>query len=473
MPDAVSEKPKSAVHIRKGGRRTACYLAALSAREQRGLIAGATLVVLGTGVDLACLSPTQVDLRVTTDIDCPTVSRFGYSIAGDDGNAPVTSAHNCDGADRDTKALGNLIVTPSGANDAVVTVAVALGVTRPSETCAAARYQGCIVSRRRVRYTAHKTATLPIFLSRACLDVPCDDTTSCAAGRCVPSAIDDSAFCTGTDCPWSRGAVTSTTTSCAGGPCVVTRIRDGAATFGITAFADTLFWAEDAGVFTMSVADVVYPARTPKLVGFLQPAPRPRGVSALAFRGRGTLMATVGAPANCIVGREIGDENYYQAPCTGDPLGIATFDNAKRTVPDYVLSFPLRGIVQPTGANVDLSIDRPGYMEGADGGVYIARRSGISFLGDLSNNSFAVSDAGAVPNEDVLGLALGESATYLSTTAGHLLKRDRSSGAIVALAPDGAVPSPQDLVLVAHRPPPGADLYIAAGDGLYVVRNVE
>jgi len=152
--------------------------------------------IIVAAVGLAhCLEPTEITLVLTTDVPCSAVNGAAVAVGppGDETRDPAATTTSCDGG-----MLGTLVVVPSGAIDDVVGVRVMLGVgATQAESCHAPDFAGCVVARRELGYIRHTPLTLPIELQRACLDDPCDPTSSCVNGQCVDGGVtcDDAGSC--------------------------------------------------------------------------------------------------------------------------------------------------------------------------------------------------------------------------------------------------------------------------------------
>lgn len=151
----------------------------------------------------ACLEPTQVTLRVTSNVPCELSKGTAFSggkLGVVERAKPSTVTMDC----RDGE-IGTLVATPSGDKDSNVAFVVVQGVDRPAEECAANGYKGCIVQRRSVSYQPHTPLTIPIAMRLICKDVACDEFTTCArSGKCVPAALNAVEKCETGDC-WPEG----------------------------------------------------------------------------------------------------------------------------------------------------------------------------------------------------------------------------------------------------------------------------
>lgn len=149
----------------------------------------------------ACLSPTQVTLRLSTNVECAKVESGGASIYGNDPKLepPLTRTSECHPGPA-SNDLGSLVMVPSGSRDEQFVVAVVLGIDVPSDECAARDYRGCILAKRRVRYVPHEPLEMPIELSLQCRDVACSPDDTCFRGACVGIDVVSQAGCLGPEC---------------------------------------------------------------------------------------------------------------------------------------------------------------------------------------------------------------------------------------------------------------------------------
>jgi hypothetical protein len=155
----------------------------------RGHILGGVCVVLSAASLLdACAAPTEIRLRVHTNVPCtdPTQWRGVAIYAGAPGpalesKAPALTSTECD----EQGLVGTLVVVPSGSKDDEVGLRVVGGISYAPEECAAHDYNGCIVARREVRFNRHQALDLDVALTSECVGLGCDDTHTCVAGRCA------------------------------------------------------------------------------------------------------------------------------------------------------------------------------------------------------------------------------------------------------------------------------------------------
>ena len=149
------------------------------------------IFVLGFGiVASSCLDPTEIVLQLSTDVACSAVVANGVAIAiGAPDDDDASSVHVVTMLCSPDGSIGSLVVTPSGAIDQDIGVRVTLGVDASAETCGPPRYDGCIVSRRALRFDPHTPLTLPISLDQACIGVPCTPDSTCVNGTCVDASV--------------------------------------------------------------------------------------------------------------------------------------------------------------------------------------------------------------------------------------------------------------------------------------------
>ncbi len=150
----------------------------------------------------ACRSPTQIEVDVTTNLDCGVVTETAFTpglLVGIEGAPPATTSTTCkDGH------LGSMVMVPSGDENEVVAFKVVTGFngTRADQCSADAGYAGnCIVARRSLRYLPHTTLQVAVKMSSSCIGNDCGDPTmTCVEGACVPATIADPSQCQGAGC---------------------------------------------------------------------------------------------------------------------------------------------------------------------------------------------------------------------------------------------------------------------------------
>jgi hypothetical protein len=162
--------------------------AALLAR--RFMAASTVFVLLGLAAS-ACRDATEIRLHVSTNVPCTDPASWkgvavyvGAPGADVESKAPALTTTACDANGQ----VGTLVVVPSGSKDAEVGIKVVAGLSVGPEECAAHNYQGCIVSRRSLRFTAHDNVDLDVPLTSDCVNLSCDAEHTCVDGSCADSA---------------------------------------------------------------------------------------------------------------------------------------------------------------------------------------------------------------------------------------------------------------------------------------------
>jgi outer membrane protein assembly factor BamB len=123
---------------------------------------------------------------VTTDIKCSDLDGVGIAVGAPgaiEGNAAATYSRFCD----DSGYLGALVVSPSGGSHQDVGLRVLVGFGKSAEDCFSDFDEHCVVARRALQFQSSINLQVPIFLEANCAGVPCDATSTCANGRCVPA----------------------------------------------------------------------------------------------------------------------------------------------------------------------------------------------------------------------------------------------------------------------------------------------
>lgn len=191
-------------------RRSAATPRSASARVRRGAAGLVALALAATLATPQCFRATQVTVHLTTTLPCgERLPRVVAVYAGPkersgvvQGNelAPQARTEACSSASPENE-IGTIALVPTGDRGATVGVTVAMGVggTTP-ESCIQGGAKGCIVARRRVAYVKGQSLTLPISLRESCLDVLCDENTTCVNGACQPADLANAGFCTEETC---------------------------------------------------------------------------------------------------------------------------------------------------------------------------------------------------------------------------------------------------------------------------------
>ncbi len=159
---------------------------------------GAAVAVVVTALAYACLSPTEITVRVTAD---PSLcGALQATVAAGEPGQLVTVAETSartTGCPRDAKTgeIGSIVVIPSGDRGAKIEVRVVAGVGRSPDGCSPQDFAGCIEAHRILRYVRHQPLDLPIALSASCIGVKCVPGTACFDGGCYTYDPDVPGYC--------------------------------------------------------------------------------------------------------------------------------------------------------------------------------------------------------------------------------------------------------------------------------------
>ena len=134
----------------------------------------------------SCRDPTQITVRVTTDLACnPTpggLAKAWIASAGTEVEAPSCTPQT------PYNYIGTIVIVPGPAgDDAKVDVTVVGSVNAASnDTCLSSKQNvgDCLVVHRRLSFIPHAPLSLPIRLDSRCLNVQCKDTQTCIDGVC-------------------------------------------------------------------------------------------------------------------------------------------------------------------------------------------------------------------------------------------------------------------------------------------------
>lgn len=143
-----------------------------------------------------CRTATVVRVETRSEVDCARRARVAVVIAHDvpglAGAVPSAFSTTCvAAADRGDFDTGSVVLTPAGASDDTMALAV---MTRPDgespETCLdAAQANRCIIARRQMRFAPHAELTVPVELRLSCLGVMCPPDQTCRKGECVDALL--------------------------------------------------------------------------------------------------------------------------------------------------------------------------------------------------------------------------------------------------------------------------------------------
>ncbi len=140
---------------------------------------------------IACATPTQVEVVISTDVPCESVRGLAVAVGSDarsEGQAPGSASVTplCDGG-----ALGTLFVKPGDGRGSGLFVKVVLASDAPLDRCLAdATQPGCIVARRVLAFESGRTLRLPVPQTATCRARGCANSETCALGTCVDAAAD-------------------------------------------------------------------------------------------------------------------------------------------------------------------------------------------------------------------------------------------------------------------------------------------
>ena len=212
----------------------------------------------------SCRDPTQITVRVTTDLAChqtPGLAKAWVASAGTEVEAPSCTPQT------PYNYVGTIVLVPGPAgDDAKVDVMVIGSVNAAAnDACLASKKNAgdCLVVRRRLSFIPHTPLTLPIRLDSRCLNVQCKDSETCIEGVCKPIDFEPPP-------PIDAGADGDVPDAPpAGPPLKATAIfASGNATCAVTVNRDVVCWGDDTGgiLFGGSVASMP-PTGEPLLAG--------------------------------------------------------------------------------------------------------------------------------------------------------------------------------------------------------------
>lgn len=143
----------------------------------------AALATLGA-LSASCREPTSIVVEARTNV---RPSEVGFAVGtpseGDDLKVVAVTKSLAEGGD-----IGSLVVVPGSSETATVSIKVVAALIGSVDACTSRDgYFGCIVARRTIRYVPNERLRLPVFLSEACANVPCDAKSTCVEGQCVSS----------------------------------------------------------------------------------------------------------------------------------------------------------------------------------------------------------------------------------------------------------------------------------------------
>ncbi len=160
----------------------------------RRLLAVCAVVSLIGMIAPSCRTPTEIVVDVSLDFSCGDLKNTTVTVGAPsdvETAPPVVVTAECKGG-----RVGSVVLVPSGTKNDNVAIKVVGGfVTKTAEQCTPPYGAGCIVARRVLRYIPHTALSVPIVLQKKCDGIPCDATTTCLDGVCVPAICDDRGRC--------------------------------------------------------------------------------------------------------------------------------------------------------------------------------------------------------------------------------------------------------------------------------------
>lgn len=191
------------------------------------MLLGFASIAIAIAPIVSCLKPTQITVRVETDIPCGPggEGELADVLVGAGGSTVGELALKgaCAGG-----LVGTATVVPGKNNDAVdITVVGAIGATKC--TIDSLNEGGCIVAKRRLSFIDHIPLEITVRLDAACAGLDCGDGT-CSEGKCIPKTCTTDCGDGGTD-----GGPTPVITSLSAG---------GNSTCAIVSTGDVVCWGE-------------------------------------------------------------------------------------------------------------------------------------------------------------------------------------------------------------------------------------
>lgn len=139
----------------------------------------------------SCQTPTEMSIELRSDVGYR--EDMSIAVAVDvpehvEGASPRVVVHDAWVAGG---SLGNIVAVPSSDRDDLA-VRVVLATGREPSTCTAEDATGCVVVRRRLKFSRGESTSAQIVIRPACLGVYCDEMSSCAVdGKCGALTTDE------------------------------------------------------------------------------------------------------------------------------------------------------------------------------------------------------------------------------------------------------------------------------------------
>gem|GEM_PF-2880696 len=166
-----------------------------------GRLARLACALLAAPLFCGCLDATQVEVELTTDVNCadrPETTISVGTLGQLDSSAPVAVTTACDAK---TGRIGSIVVLPHESKEGQVGIEIVAGIAKGADECRRDNFAGgCIVARRSLNFVKHHGLQLPIELEAACVDVPCGATETCRKGACVSAEVDPNSCFTSQGC---------------------------------------------------------------------------------------------------------------------------------------------------------------------------------------------------------------------------------------------------------------------------------
>ncbi len=167
--------------------------------RSRVLFALGALLGVGVLVGPGCRTAPAVtlDIRMFKSELCPNIGGTAIVVGSERAEAEeratnyiTAETRDCDAA---TGSIGTLVLTrgPTGRSAVVVVVAFDRSRARTAAECRPPLFSGCVVARRFFAHPEDRDLRLPITIDPACVDVPCNATSTCRRGNCYDSTTID------------------------------------------------------------------------------------------------------------------------------------------------------------------------------------------------------------------------------------------------------------------------------------------